>query len=149
MTQPIAKIRLALGNVGFYDSLTGIRLTKAAPEAIVYSGKNTANIKKAIREGKVVLKEGSLSSLRTEPVLKREIEIEKPKKSIFVKEAKEIKKEVKHVEKIEPNIDSKKQEIVENQSQIKKLAVNTAKNKKEEKPDANNASENKKEDKKE
>ena len=149
MTQPIAKIRLALGNVGFYDSLTGIRLTKAAPEAIVYSGKNTANIKKAIREGKVVLKEGSLSSLRTEPVLKREIEIEKPKKSIFVKEAKETKKEVKHVEKIEPNIDSKKQEIVENQSQIKKLAVNTAKNKKEEKPDANNASENKKEDKKE
>lgn len=149
MTQPIAKIRLALGNVGFYDSLTGVRLTKAAPEAIVYSGKNTANIKKAIREGKVVLKEGSLSSLRTEPVLKREIEIEKPKKAIFVKEAKETKKEIKHVEKIEPNIDSKKQETVENQSQIKKLAVNTAKNKKEEKPDANNASENKKEDKKE
>lgn len=149
MAQPIAKIRLALGNVGFYDSLTGVRLTKADPEGTIYSGKNTANIKKAIREGKVVLKEGSLSSLQVEPVLKREIEIDEPPKMNIAKNFKATKKEVKPVEKVETPVVSKKQETIENQNQIKKLTVNTVKNKKEEKPDTNNVSENKKEDKKE
>lgn len=149
MAQPIAKIRLALGNVGFYDSLTGVRLTKADPEGIIYSGKNTSNIKKAIREGKVVLKEGSLSSLQVEPVLKREIEIDKTQKMNIAKNFKTTKKEVKPVEKIETPVVSKKHETIENQNQIKKLTVNTVKNKKEEKPDTNNVSENKKEDKKE
>lgn len=149
MAQPIAKIRLALGNVGFYDSLTGVRLTKADPEGIIYSGKNTSNIKKAIREGKVVLKEGSLSSLQVEPVLKREIEIDKTPKMNIAKNFKTTKKEVKPVEKIETPVVSKKHETIENQNQIKKLTVNTVKNKKEEKPDTNNVSENKKEDKKE
>ena len=93
MTQPIAKIRLARGNVGFYDSLTNIILTKAAPEAIVYSGKNTANIKKAIKEGKVVLKEGSLSSLQSQPVYKREIEAEKPQVKQITK-PKTVKQEI-------------------------------------------------------
>jgi len=149
MAQPIAKIRLALGNVGFYDSLTGVRLTKADPEGTIYSGKNTSNIKKAIREGKVVLKEGSLSSLQVEPVLKREIEIDKTPKMNIAKNFKATKKEVKPVEKVETPVVSKKQETIENQNQIKKLTVNAVKNKKEEKPDTNNVSENKKEDKKE
>ena len=112
MAKPIAKIRLAQGNVGFYDSLTNIRLTKAAPEAIVYSESNVANIKKAIKEGKVVLKEGSLSSLQIEPIYKREVEIDtapktkkivekkkpekienQPKKDTTVKTKKEVKQE--------------------------------------------------------
>ena len=112
MAKPIAKIRLAQGNVGFYDSLTNIRLTKAAPEAIVYSENNVANIKKAIKEGKVVLKEGSLSSLQIEPIYKREVEIDtapktkkivekkkpekienQPKKATTVKTKKEVKQE--------------------------------------------------------
>ena len=112
MAKPIAKIRLAQGNVGFYDSLTSIRLTKAAPEAIVYSESNVANIKKAIKEGKVVLKEGSLSSLQIEPIYKREVEIDtapktkkivekkkpekienQPKKATTVKTKKEVKQE--------------------------------------------------------
>ena len=112
MAKPIAKIRLAQGNVGLYDSLTNIRLTKAAPEAIVYSESNVANIKKAIKEGKVVLKEGSLSSLQIEPIYKREVEIDtapktkkivekkkpekienQPKKDTTVKTKKEVKQE--------------------------------------------------------
>lgn len=154
MTQPIAKIRLAQGNVGFYDSLTNIRLTKAEPEGMIYSGKNTANIKKAIKEGKVVLKEGSLSSLQNEPILKREIVIDKPKQEKVVKEVKKETKPVEKIEKAEPvstPVTQKKQEIVESQNQIKKLAVgNTAKkNNKEEKSDAHNVADKNKEDKKE
>lgn len=72
MAQPIAKIKLAPGNVGFYDSLTGVRLTKASPEAIIYSGKNVSNIKKAIQEGKISLKEGSLSSCLNQHIYKKE-----------------------------------------------------------------------------
>ena len=100
MAKPIAKIRLAQGNVGFYDSLTSIRLTKAAPEAIVYSESNVANIKKAIKEGKVVLKEGSLSSLQIEPIYKREIEIDtapKTKKIVEKKKPEKIENQPKKV----------------------------------------------------
>ena len=92
MAKPIAKIRLAQGNVGFYDSLTNIRLTKAAPEAIVYSESNVANIKKAIKEGKVVLKEGSLSSLQIEPIYKREVEIDTAPKTKKIVEKKKPEK---------------------------------------------------------
>ena len=98
MAKPIAKIRLAQGNVGFYDSLTNIRLTKAAPEAIVYSESNVANIKKAIKEGKVVLKEGSLSSLQIEPIYKREVEIDtvpKTKKIVEKKKPEKIENQTK------------------------------------------------------
>lgn len=115
MTQPIAKIRLARGNVGFYDSLTNIILTKAAPEAIVYSGKNTANIKKAIKEGKVVLKEGSLSSLQSQPVYKREIEAEKPQVKQIIK-TKTVKQEI-----------NKKPEQVTTQKNTVKKDVDTKK----------------------
>ena len=115
MTQPIAKIRLARGNVGFYDSLTNIILTKAAPEAIIYSGKNTANIKKAIKEGKVVLKEGSLSSLQSQPVYKREIESEKPQVKQEVK-PKTVKQEI-----------NKKPEQVTTQKNTAKKDVDTKK----------------------
>ena len=100
MAKPIAKIRLAQGNVGFYDSLTNIRLTKAAPEAIVYSESNVANIKKAIKEGKVVLKEGSLSSLQIEPIYKREVEIDtapKTKKIVEKKKSEKIENQPKKV----------------------------------------------------
>ena len=100
MAKPIAKIRLAQGNVGFYDSLTSIRLTKAAPEAIVYSESNVANIKKAIKEGKVVLKEGSLSSLQIEPIYKREVEIDtapKTKKIVEKKKPEKIENQPKKV----------------------------------------------------
>ena len=92
MAKPIAKIRLAQGNVGFYDSLTNIRLTKAAPEAIVYSESNVANIKKAIKEGKVVLKEGSLSSLQIKPIYKREVEIDTAPKTKKIVEKKKPEK---------------------------------------------------------
>ena len=115
MAKPIAKIRLAQGNVGFYDSLTNIRLTKAAPEAIVYSESNIANIKKAIKEGKVVLKEGSLSSLQIEPIYKREVEIDTAPKTKKI-------------------VEKKKPEKLENQSK-KVTTVKTKKEIKQEQPE--------------
>ena len=125
MAKPIAKIKLAQGNVGFYDSLTNIRLTKAAPEAIVYSESNVANIKKAIKEGKVVLKEGSLSSLQIKPIYKREVEIDTAPKTKKI-------------------VEKKKPEKIENQSK----KVTTVKTKKEVKQEQPETVEKTKEDKK-
>lgn len=115
MAKPIAKIRLAQGNVGFYDSLTSIRLTKAAPEAIVYSESNVANIKKAIKEGKVVLKEGSLSSLQIEPIYKREVEIDtapKTKKIVEKKKPEKIENQPKKVTTVKTKKEVKQEQPV-------------------------------------
>ena len=123
MTQPIAKIKLAPGNVGWYDSLTNIVLTKAKPEAVVYSGKNIINIKKAIREGKVLLQEGSLSSYQNKATEEKERDVEKdiPKKE-------EKQKEQKNIYKI---ISSKNNSNTKKEND-KKSVTNNTKPKKEE-----------------
>jgi predicted ribosome quality control (RQC) complex YloA/Tae2 family protein len=58
-------IRLAPGEVGFYDDLTRIHLTIANPERHVLAGMNTTNIKRAVRSGRLLLVSGSLD-LETE-----------------------------------------------------------------------------------
>lgn len=56
----LGKIRLAPGEVGFYDELTRIHLTIANPERHVLAGMNTTNIKRAVRSGRLLLASGSL-----------------------------------------------------------------------------------------
>ena len=56
----IAIVRLAPGMIGFYDPLTGIRLTLSEPEAEVYEGGNYTRIRKAIANGELELVEGSI-----------------------------------------------------------------------------------------
>lgn len=139
MTQPIAKIKLAPGNVGWYDSLTNIVLTKASPEAFVYPNKNTINIKQAIKEGKVLLKEGSLSSYQKQQVLKREQNYTKKDISKNKKEEKSrdtkiisskniIKKQENNIEdpikKPVINVKNKKEEADTNDKEIKQVSVN-------------------------
>lgn len=57
----IAIIRLAPGEVGFYDELTGIHLTRARPERPIFSGMNTKNLRKGVRYGRLQLVSGSLA----------------------------------------------------------------------------------------
>lgn len=78
--QVIATVRLAPGQVGFYDDLTRIHLTIQNPEKHVLSGHNTSNIKIAVGSKRLLLVSGSLnpteaiaatpalSALATEPV---------------------------------------------------------------------------------
>lgn len=87
-TNRIAIIKLARGEVGFFDDLTRIHLTLSRPSADVYDYMNTAKLRRAV-SGKVIdLVAGSLM-----PTSKKEIEIEK-------EVAKEVKKECNmlHVE---------------------------------------------------
>ena len=70
--QPIAKIRLASGEVGYYDDYSRIYLSVANPEAYIYPGTNLFQIKRSIKSGRLRLIEGSLS----EPVVEAaEVEV--------------------------------------------------------------------------
>lgn len=62
MRSRIATILLRAGNPGWYDSLTNIHLTIARPQAYVYEGSNTINIKNAINHGLINVIEGSLDN---------------------------------------------------------------------------------------
>lgn len=60
MSQVIGRVRLSKGRVGYFDELTRIHLTISKPEAPVFAGMNTANLKRAVRGGVLRLVAGSL-----------------------------------------------------------------------------------------
>ena len=130
MRKPIAKIRIAAGNPGWYDSLTNIHLTIARPTAFVYEGQNVTNVKNAIRHRIVSLIEGDLEPISSEiketpeveevrdvietPVVKEQ---QQPKKQKVVKEE-TVKEEVVKQEEQPKQEEVKEQEVkVEEQQQ--------------------------------
>ena len=87
MATVIAEIRLAPGEVGYYDDYSRIYLNSARPTAKIYAGMNTTQIRRSIRSGRLRLISGSLN-----PEIKQE---EKPVKPAPKAEKPEIKNEVK------------------------------------------------------
>lgn len=65
----IAVVKLAPGNIGWYDELTGIHLTISRSTANVYSGSNTTNLTKALRERVIELVKGSFIEGNQEPTI--------------------------------------------------------------------------------
>lgn len=61
MREVIGIVRLAPGEVGYFDDLTRIHLTIANPQHPIYAGMNTTNIKRSVRVGRLVLVSGTLS----------------------------------------------------------------------------------------
>ena len=90
MRKPIAKIRIAAGNPGWYDSLTNIHLTIARPTAFVYEGQNVTNVKNAIRHRIVSLIEGDLEPISSK--IKETSEVEEVRDVIETPVVKEEKK---------------------------------------------------------
>lgn len=60
MRNKIAEIRLAPGQVGFYDELTNIHLTLTKPFAFVYQGMNTSGLQRSVNSRRLSLVWGSL-----------------------------------------------------------------------------------------
>lgn len=134
MKRAIAKIKLAPGNAGWYDPLTNIYLTLSKKECFVYNDQDITNIRKAIKQNKLVLKEGRLPSpaskqrkeiIEDEPV--KQVKLKKQDKVIEKVEVIEEKEEVrneKHKKKMKRKPDDSKlqkqeevkEEIVENKS---------------------------------
>nr|DAO84497.1 MAG TPA: hypothetical protein [Bacteriophage sp.] len=68
MNDIIATIKLALGEVGFYDPLSGIHLSIGNPVAYVRAGVNTSQLQSSVRSGRLILVEGSLGNPPPEPI---------------------------------------------------------------------------------
>jgi len=68
MNDIIATIKLALGEVGFYDPLSGIHLSIGNPIAYVRAGVNTSQLQSSVRSGRLILVEGSLGNPPPEPI---------------------------------------------------------------------------------
>ena len=63
MANKIAIVRLAPGEIGYYDSLSRIHLTLGNKEAIVYSDMNNSKLRQDIKSGKIELVSGTLLPL--------------------------------------------------------------------------------------
>lgn len=57
----IATVRLAAGQAGYYDELTGVYMTLSNRNANIYADMNTKSIKSAVRNGKLFVTSGSLT----------------------------------------------------------------------------------------
>lgn len=129
MRAPIAKIRIAAGNPGWYDPLTNIHLTITRPDAFVYEGQNVTNIKTAVSFKLVHVVEGELEPIKESPITATEkVEEKKEVREVIAKvEEIEIKEEPQvPVEEIE-----KEEEVVEKKAAKKTTAKKTAKKKAE------------------
>ena len=126
MRKPIANIRIAAGNPGWYDSLTNIHLTIARPTAFVYEGQNVTNVKNAIRHRIVSLIEGDLEPISSEIKETPEVEevrdvIETPvvKEQQQPKKQKVVKKETVKEEVVKQEEQPKQEEVKEQQQEVK------------------------------
>lgn len=133
MRAPIAKIRIAAGNPGWYDPLTNIHLTITRPDAFVYEGQNVTNIKTAVSFKLVHVVEGELEPIKESPITATEkVEEKKEVREVIAKvEEIEIKEEpqvpVEEIEKEEEVVE----EVVEKKAAKKTTAKKTAKKKAE------------------
>ena len=130
MKKIIASIKLAPGNRGYFDPLTGINLTISNSIGYIREDDDISNIRKAIREGKIKIVGGQLppainnikpvkEAKKEKPVKIKEEKIEiiipvaenkkQPKTTIAIKKKEEPKIEPKKESKIESKIELKKE----------------------------------------
>ena len=97
MNKVKAIIKLADGNVGFYDNLTQIHLTILSPLGKVYEGMNTTNLQRGVVCNTIEVLEGSLTSdIVEEEKVPEVVEPEPEKEEIATEEkAEESEEEVK------------------------------------------------------
>ena len=121
--EQIAVVRLAPGQVGYYDELSRIHLTIGNPERAVYAGTNCSQLRKSVKSGRLRLISGSLGED------KAPTKIHKPSSSVslgnFIPE-KSNKKETKEVKEIvETKISEMKVQPVAKQSKVEDKKVDT------------------------
>ena len=130
MRAPIAKLRIAAGNPGWYDPLTNIHLTITRPEAYIYEGYNTTNIKKGIAHHLLHIVEGSLVTeevtIEQEEVKVKEVrevasQVEEKTEEIATEEIVQIEETTESVEEVV--IEETKEEVVEEKPKAKKTTT--------------------------
>ena len=131
MKRIIASIKLAPGNRGYFDPLTGMNLSLSNNIGYIREGDNVDNIRRDIKDGKIKIVGGKLppavnikqKEIEMEPV-KEEVEKEPKKvikKEIVDKKKEEVKQEKKKVEKKVPLIKEQEEKVVIDVKDKKKL----------------------------
>ena len=109
----IAQVKLASGEVGYYDDYSRLYLTISNPIGVIYSGMNLTQIKHSVKSGRLKLISGSLYGEATKPV-----KVETPVKTEPVKPVEKPKKEEPVVEEVKPA-----EEVVEPTPVVEEVSV--------------------------
>ena len=72
---PIATIKLAPGEAGYYDEYSRIYLSSTRPDAVIYSGTNCTQIKRSIKSGRLRLVSGGFDKPVTELIIEEQTPI--------------------------------------------------------------------------
>lgn len=102
---PIATIKLAPGEAGYYDEYSRIYLSSTRPDAVIYSGTNCTQIKRSIKSGRLRLVSGGFDKPVIEPVVEQQT-------PVITEEVKEVpvqEEEVKTEEEVAPTIVTEEQ----------------------------------------
>ena len=102
---PIATIKLAPGEAGYYDEYSRIYLSSTRPDAVIYSGTNCTQIKRSIKSGRLRLVSGGFDKPVTEPIVEQQT-------PVITEEVKEVpvqEEEVKTEEEVAPTIVTEEQ----------------------------------------
>lgn len=131
----IATIKLGRGQVGFYDPISRIHLTLAKPDATVYSGTNCAALRRAVKNGTLIVTSGTLG--KEIPQFKL-VKNDSGRVVLVSNAAEENKPVVKEEEapKVAPVVEEKapvieKEEITEEAEKVKEVVEQPAEEKEE------------------
>lgn len=120
---PIATIKLAPGEAGYYDEYSRIYLSSTRPDAVIYSGTNCTQIKRSIKSGRLRLVSGGFDKPVIEPI----VEQQTPVVTEEVKEVPVQEEEVKTEEEVTPTIVTEEQapEEVKEEDPVQEEEVKT------------------------
>lgn len=65
MENIIAKVRIAPGEIGYYDEVSGVHLNQSNPVAEIKAGTNCSVLRRSVKCRRLILLEGSLGRPRT------------------------------------------------------------------------------------
>lgn len=120
--EQIAVIRLAPGQVGYYDELSRIHLTIGNPERAIYAGTNCSQLRKSVKSGRLRLISGSLGEDKTP------IKIHKPSTSVSLGNFIPEKSNKKETEEVKETVETKTSEMqvqpVAKQTKVEDKKVN-------------------------
>ncbi len=129
MNKVKAIIKLADGNVGFYDNLTQIHLTILSPLGRVYEGMNTTNLQRGVACNTIEVLEGSLTSTPVEekPVVSTPMEELTPAEKVEEEKVPEVVEPEPEKEEIatEEKAEESEEEVKETKTRKKRTSKKT------------------------
>lgn len=129
MNKVKAIIKLADGNVGFYDNLTQIHLTILSPLGRVYEGMNTTNLQRGVACNTIEVLEGSLTSTPVEekPVVSTPMEELTPAEKVEEEKVPEVVEPESEKEEIatEEKAEESEEEVKETKTRKKRTSKKT------------------------